>query len=203
MRPTMCFLLGLALVPMCAQEVRAQAVGSNPGKTASIQPDKPTQPAGGPVFPDGVRLGYVDVNLVAALSGEGKAVAAKLQELRSRKSAEVTERSKQVETLQLKLSQGESVLNAAARTQLQRQFRRAQIDFQRFTEDAQAEVQEAEQEMIQAFNARLFPVIGQVAKEKNLWAVFGSESGLLWHDPALDLSEEVAKRLDGSAAPKR
>jgi outer membrane protein len=77
------------------------------------------------------------------------------------------------------------------------------VDFQRFTEDAQVEVQEVQQELLQAFSARVFPVIGQVAKEKNLWAVFGSDSGLLWHNPALDLSEEVAKRLDGSATPKR
>jgi hypothetical protein len=64
---------------------------------------------------------------------------------------------------------------------------------------SRSEANRGQQELIQSFNARLFPVIGQVAKEKNLWAVFSTESCLLWHDAALDLSEEVAKRLDGSA----
>ena len=199
MNRTLCLFLGLALVPVSASDVRAQSAGANPVTASAIQAGQPA----GPAFPAGARLGYIDVDRVAALSGEGKAAAAKLQELRSRKSAELAERGKQVEALQQKLSQGESVLNEIARTKLQREFRRAQVDFQRLTEDAQTEVQEAQQEMIQAFNARLFPVIGQVAKEKNLWAVFSSGSGLLWHDSALDLSEEVAKRLDGSAAPKR
>jgi outer membrane protein len=154
-------------------------------------------------FPEGARLGYVDVNRVAALSSEGKAAAAKLEALRKQKSTEVSERSKQVEALQQKLSQSGAVLNDVARARLQREFQRAQVDFQRFTEDAQSEVQETEQQLLQAFTARLFPVIGQVATEKNLWAVFSGESGLLWHNPALDLSEEVAKRLDAATAPKR
>ena len=85
-----------------------------------------------------------------------------------------------------------------ARVRLQRDFQRAQVDFQRASEDAQNALQEAQQETSQAFSAKLFPIIGEVAREKKIWAVFGNDSGLLWHDPATDLSEEVAKRLDAS-----
>jgi hypothetical protein len=80
---------------------------------------------------------------------------------------------------------------------------RAQIDFQRFTEDSEAEVQDLQQQLMGAFTAKLFPIIGQVATERNLWAVFNlSESGIIWQNPAFDLSEEIAKRLDASAKPK-
>ena len=125
-----------------------------------------------------------------------------MDDLRTKKSAEVSARGKQVEALQAKLAQGETVLNDAARTRLQREFQRAQIDFRRFSEDAQAEVQEAQQETLRGFNAQLFPLIGQIAKEKKLWAVFGNEN-LIWYSPAVDLTEEVAKRLDAAAVPKR
>ena len=47
-----------------------------------------------------------------------------------------------------------------------------------------------------AFGQKLFPVIGQVAAEKKLWAVFSTSPSLVWHDPKLDISEEVAKRVD-------
>jgi hypothetical protein len=33
--------------------------------------------------------------------------------------------------------------------------------------------------------------------------VFSRDSTPLWHHPAIDLSEEVAKQLDAAAAPKR
>jgi Skp family chaperone for outer membrane proteins len=150
-------------------------------------------------FPAEARVAYVDVDRVAALSVEGKAANARLNDLRAKKAADLEARSKQVQALQAKINQGTDVLNDGARVRLQRDFQRAQIDFQRASEDAQSEVQEAQQETSQAFSARLFPIIGEVAKEKKIWAVFGTESSVLWHDPATDLSEEVAKRLDASA----
>ena len=153
-------------------------------------------------FPKDSRIGYVDLERVAALSTEGKSATAQLEALRTKKAAEVAARGKQVEALQQKLTAG-AVLNEAAYTRLQREFQRAQLDFQRFNEDAQAEVQDTQQQLWRAFTTRLFPVVGQVATEKNLWAVFSSESTLLWHAPAIDLSEEVAKRLDAAAPPKQ
>ena len=153
-------------------------------------------------FPKDSRIGYVDLERVAALSSEGKSATAQLEALRTKKAAEVASRGKQVELLQEKLSAGSAVLNEAAFVRLQREFQRAQLDFQRFNEDAQAEVRETQQQLWRAFTTKLFPVVGQVATEKNLWAVFSSDSTLLWHHPAIDLSEEVAKRLDAAPAPK-
>ncbi len=152
-------------------------------------------------FPDDGRIAIVNVDRVASLSGEGKAATAKLEDLRNKKSAEVSARGKEVEALQAKLTQTDSFLNDAARVRLQREFERARIDFQRFTADAQAEVQEAQKETIRWFNARLFPVINQIATEKKLWAIFNAEDAL-WFAPALDLTEEVAKRLDQSTVKK-
>jgi hypothetical protein len=43
----------------------------------------------------------------------------------------------------------------------------------------------------------------EVATEKNPWAVFSSESTLLWHHPGIDLSEEIARRIDAAEAPRR
>jgi outer membrane protein len=180
----------VAIIALSSSESSAQTT-LNAAVSPALQKIQPSVS-----FPDGARVAYVDINRVAALSGEGKAAAAKLESLRNRKSAEVSERSKQVAVLQQKLSQGETILNDVARARLQKEFQRAQVDFQRFTEDAQAEVQHAQQQLLDSFTARLFPVIGKVATEKNLWAVFSSDSGLLWHNPALDLSEEVAKQLD-------
>ena len=158
--------------------------------------------AAGESFPKDSRIGYVDLERVAALSREGKSATAQLEALRTKKAAEVASRGKQIELLQEKLSAGSSVLNEATFTRLQREFQRAQLDFQRFNEDAQAEVRDTQQQLWRAFTTRLFPVVGEVAMEKNLWAVFSSESTLLWHHPAIDLSEEIARRLD-AAEPKK
>jgi outer membrane protein len=187
----------LAIVSMSAGAAFAQALPATKpaAPPAEIRASAP--------FPDGARIGYVDLNRVASLSSEGKAAAAKIEEVRKKKAAEITDRGKQVESLQQKVTQGSTMLSEAALGRLQREFERAQVDFQRFREDAEAEVQDVQQQLLRAFTARLFPVIGEVATEKNLWAVFSNESNLLWHQPTLDLSEEIARRLDKPAAPKK
>jgi Skp family chaperone for outer membrane proteins len=198
MRKILYLTFAIAFVPTPGTDAFAQ------GRMASAAPavqNEQLAPAALSI-PEEARVAYVDIQRVAALSAEGKAAAAKLQDLRTRKSAEVSARSKQVEALQAKLVQADGVLNDVVKVRLQREFQRAQIDFQRFSEDAQAEVQEAQQDTLQGFNAQLFPVIGQIAKEKKLWAVFGNDN-IIWYSPAVDLTEEVAKRLDAAAAPKR
>jgi Skp family chaperone for outer membrane proteins len=151
-------------------------------------------------FPVDARVAYVDVDRVAAFSAEGRAASASLDALRARKAADLQDRSKKLETLQQKLNVGASVLNAAAAAALQREFQRAQVDLRRASADAQGDNDDARQETMQAVSAKLFPIIGEVAREKRIWAVFGADSGLAWHDPATDLTEEVARRLDAAAS---
>lgn len=187
-------VLGLAVGPYASASASAQPA-QPAGAGVTVQLGSPAGPAG-PAFPEAARLAFVDVDRVAALSAEGKTAAARLQELRMKKAAELSQHGKRVEAIQAQMSQGSPALTDVARRRLEREFQRAQVDFQRFTEDAQDEVRELQEELMQAFTAKLFPVIGAVAKERNLWAVFSSESALLWREESLDLSEEVARRLD-------
>lgn len=185
------FFASVALLAFLASHGNADAQSLVPAQTQTMG-----QVA---AFPEGARIAYVDVDRVAAVSAEGKAANAKLNDLRNKKSTELEARNKEVQALQEKLSQSANIMNETARTQLERQIQRAQRDLQRSSEDAQSEVQSLQQETYQFFTAQLFPLIEQVAREKKIWAVFGNDSGVLWHDASIDLSDEVAKRLDARA----
>jgi outer membrane protein len=199
MRTAVRTLAGLTFVLACAAHAGAQpplmkrtaGVSAAPGGAAPAQ-----------AFPDGAKLGFVDLPRVAAASSEGKAMVARIEQFRIRKTSEVSERREQVEALQAKLALNQSVIDDQGRVKLQRAFERARIDFQRFAEQAQLDVRDLQQELQREFTSRLFPIIGEVAEEKNLWAVFSTET-VLWNAPALDLSDEVARRLDASAAKDR
>ena len=77
---------------------------------------------------------------------------------------------------------------------------------QRFTQDAQAEVQELQQELQQEFQQRLEPVLSQVATEMGLQFVFnGPTPGWCGPTPRSTSPAEVIKKLDASSgkpAPK-
>ena len=116
----------VAFLALLALNVHTAAAQSALSPGTAIPKDARTQLTA--AFPADAQIGFVDVERVAAISSEVKAANAKLNELRTKKSAELAERNKQIQALQTRLSQGEVVLNDAARTQLQRQLQRAQVD---------------------------------------------------------------------------
>jgi outer membrane protein len=148
-----------------------------------------------------MKYAYVNVQLVAAQSVEGKVAAEKIKVLQEQKSRELQERNKALQSDQQKLEQGGSVLSDQARTQLQAGIERQQRDLQRFTEDAQQEVQQLAEQVEGEFNRKLTPVIDKVARQKQVHFVFNAaQSGLIWAEPGMDLTAEVILAFDSPAA---
>ncbi|HVQ15922.1 MAG TPA: OmpH family outer membrane protein [Vicinamibacterales bacterium] len=156
-----------------------------------------------PRFQEGMKYAYVNVQAVAAASVEGRVAAEKIKVLQEQKSRELQERNKALQSDQQKLDQGGSVLSDSARGQLQANIERQQRDLQRFTEDAQQEVQQMAEQVEGEFNRKLTPVIDKVAKQKGVHFVFNAaQSGLIWAEPGMDLTAEVIQAFDtpGAAA---
>ncbi len=166
---------------------------------ASAQTPAPGSPG---ALPAGARIAFVDFDRVAATSTMGKAATTQLDALRGKKAAEVAERRKQFQALQTKLADGASLMNTEALAKLQRDVERTGRDLERFTQDAQDEVQQLQVQLQRSFGEKLFPVIGEVAQARSLWAVLRLEPAtVLWYDKALDISDDVVAKLDGKAAP--
>jgi Skp family chaperone for outer membrane proteins len=92
-------------------------------------------------------------------------------------------------------------MNATAQADLTKQAERINTDIQRFTQDAQAEIQDLQNQLQQQFQTRIEPVLAQVGQEKGLHFIFnGPDSGLVWADPGLDISADVIKKLDAAPA---
>ena len=143
----------------------------------------------------------MNVPYVFATSKDGKAATTELEALQTRKNADIAAKTKEVQALEQKLSRSNAVLNDDARGRLERDVARAKVDFERLVQDSQAEVQERQQQFQRAFSRKLFPAIGEVAQARSLWAVFNTGEGtLLWHQPALDISDEVVGRIDAVPA---
>ena len=170
---------------------------TGPVASAQTTPATPAKAA----FPDGARIAVVNVPYVFATSKDGKAATTELEALQTRKNADIAAKTKEVQALEQKLSRSNAVLNDDARGRLERDVARAKVDFERLVQDSQAEVQERQQQFQRAFSRKLFPAIGEVAQARSLWAVFNTGEGtLLWHQPALDISDEVVGRIDAVPA---
>jgi outer membrane protein len=214
--PVVVMLTGTALFAQQAQ-TPAQTPAPKPATPAPAQP-APTTPAPGqaapkPVvqpapkppapFPQGAKLAFVQLQGIFQLSGDGKAAAAKVQSLTTQKQAQIQERQKTLAASQQKLQTGGTLMNETARATLEKEIDRQTRDLERFQQDAQAELNELQQDLNEAFQKKLFPVLEKLAQDKGLEMLFSAtDAGLIWAEPGLDLTEEAVKRLDAAPTPK-
>ena len=148
-----------------------------------------------------LRMAFIDLQRIAAESTQGKAASGKVQELTKKKTGELQEKTKSLQTNQQKLAQGGSVLNEAARAQTQKEIDRLTVEIDRFQEDANAEVQELQQQLQAEFQEQLRPIVDAMVKELAIGLLFSyGDAGAIYVDPSLDITAEVIKRFD-SAKP--
>jgi outer membrane protein len=146
---------------------------------------------------DATRIGAINLSYVARSSKIGKSQIAKIEDASRKKAAEIEIKAAELQRQQAQLQKTGVGLSERARADLQRAFEKSQLDFERLQQDAQNELKAMQTDFDVQFRAKLTPVIDQVSKEKGLHFVFGlEEAAIVWWSPAVDISDEVVKRLD-------
>ena len=210
-------LMALSAGPVFAQ-TPAQAKPAQPTLApAQAKPAQPTPPPAQPPapapaavqppapFPQGAKIAFFNPQAVFQNSADGKAAVARVNALIQKKQTENADKAKLLQGNQQKLQTSGSVMNEAARVQLEKEIDKQTKDAERFQQDAQAEINELQQEVQNEFVKKLSPIIEQIAVERGLQLVFNlAEAGVAWATPGLDLTGDVIKKLDAkpAAAPK-
>jgi len=198
--PYVLSVLVLALL-LSAAPAFAQAAAQPPAAQPQAQPAPVPQPPA--AFPQGAKIGLVNLQQIAALSVDGKASTAKVQALITKKQGEAAAKAKQLQDNQNKLQQSGALMNDAARAQLEKDIERQTVEQQRFEQDAQAEVMELQTQLQGDFQEKLFPILNQMVVEKGLHVLFSAaDAGIIAADPGIDLTLEAIKRFDAATASK-
>jgi Skp family chaperone for outer membrane proteins len=199
--------LALSAAPSYAQAPAAADPAPQaqpPAPTA--KPAQPAPAAAAPTrvpFQNGLKYAYVNLQVVATESVQGKAFNGKVQALQTQRVKEIEAKNKAMQDNQQKLEKGATVLNDTARAQLQSEIEKQQRDIQRATEDAQQELQGLTQQLQSEFERLVLPALDKVAKEKQVHFVFdAAQSGLVWADPSMNLTGDVIAALDAAPPAK-
>src|SRR5262252_7444787 len=195
--------LALSAAPAFAQAASGQAKPApRPAAPATSTPaPAPAQaaPAPPPVpvpFPAGAKIAYVNLQLIANQSAEGKALTAKVQAL-MKKQHEAQTKQKQLADAQQKLQQGGALLSEAASSALQKDIERMNVEGQRFQQDAQAEINELSQQLQGEFQQKLFPILDALVKEHDLHLLLSAaDAGIVAGNAGIDLTMEAVRKLD-------
>jgi len=196
-------LIALSAAPLLAQTPPAQAKPAQP-TPAPAQPPAPAAVSAQPPapFPVGAKVAFFNPQAVFQSSADGRAAVTRVNALIQKKQTENADKAKLLQGNQQKLQTSGSVMNEAARVQLEKEIEKQTKEAERFQQDAQAEINELQQEVQNEFVKKLSPIVEQIANEKQLLIVFNAaESGIAWASPGLDLTAEVVKKLDAASKP--
>jgi Skp family chaperone for outer membrane proteins len=202
--------LALSLMALSAGPVFAQTPAqAKPAQPTPAPAQPPVQPPPAPAaaqppapFPVGAKIAFFNPQAVFQNSADGKAAVARVNALIQKKQTENADKAKLLQGNQQKLQTSGSVMNEAARVQLEKEIDKQTKDAERFQQDAQAEINELQQEVQNDFVRKLQPILEQLGSEKGLHLLFNlAEAGVAWASPGLDLTGEVVKKLDALAKP--
>jgi Skp family chaperone for outer membrane proteins len=192
--------------PAAAQPPAAQPPPATQPPPPAEQPppvDQPPtllpQPVPAPArlpFPQDAKYAYIDLQRVANESRDGQLANQRVQELGEAKVKVLEGRNIELQASQQKLQQNANVMSAEAQLQLQREIERLSVEIQRLTQDAETEVGELQQTLQLEFQQKLVPAIDSVAARLGLHFVFSGDGGLIWANPALDITADVVDELD-------
>src|SRR5882762_10270016 len=140
---------------------------------APVFAQTPAQPPA--PFPQGAKVAFFNPQVVFQSSADGRAAVTRVNALIQKKQTENADKAKLLQGNQQKLQTSGSVMNETARVQLEKEIEKQTKDAERFQQDAQAEINELQQEVQNDFVKKLTPIVNEIATEKGLHIVFNAD----------------------------
>lgn len=150
-------------------------------------------------------VGIVDPLRVLQETVPGQRLSDTLNAFMKDRQAVVELEQKELRKLENELVAQSTVLTQPARDRKEEQFRQKMAAYQQKIADLNREVQEKQRELQNEFRRQVQKVVERIAETRNLALVLehGAGSGMLFYQPALDISDEVIQSLGkGSESPK-
>ena len=162
----------------------------------------PTKPAPPPApLPAGARVAFINLEQVFAESDLGKAGQAKWRGLTEKLFANLTAKDKEIQTMSDKIKAQQATADPKMLTAWNMELARLQREAQYAQQEARAQAEQLQQEVLAEFGKKVQPVIDALRVEKGLHAILSVQSGIsglsiVSSDPGIDLSSELIKKLN-------
>ncbi len=150
-----------------------------------------------------MRIGVVDSQEVLEKSQEGKRVTAQIESKNKTLQEDLVRLDDKIRELETKLNTQRLTLSQEALNNLLSDIDKRRTERARFVEDSRRELNDLTQRLFQRLQNELVPIINEIGKEKNLDIIFDrGSSGIIFYNPAVDLTPEVIQKYDASKASK-
>ncbi|MGB9836462.1 MAG: OmpH family outer membrane protein [Candidatus Saccharicenans sp.] len=137
-------------------------------------------------------------------SAEGKKVVSILQEKEQEIKDKIKKQTEEIQKLKDKLASQKLTLTQEALSQLQLEIDQKEAARQKYEQEASSEFEQFKNQQIKRIREEMLAVVDELVREKGYDLVFDlNSSGLIYFQPAFDITDEIIKRYDQKKNPKK
>jgi outer membrane protein len=145
------------------------------------------------------KVGVIDVQVAITSTSEGKQAAAELQSKFAPRQTELGNLQKQLEDIQTRLRTGANTLSDDERAKLSRDGENIQRSYQRKSQDAQDDFQQAQRDIVDSIGRKMIDVLTKYSHE-NGYAVILDRSGqatpVIYAANSTDVTQDIIRLYD-------
>jgi len=154
------------------------------------------QPASSPIA-------VLDLTAVAEATGEDKAIREKAEAAREGLGTQLQELAASMDKQLVAEREKIGVKPKAEDAQrLQEMTMQARQQINNAQQQAQNEASQIEAQLVEEFREKVDPLAQKIAREKGAKALLAADSYLFWHDPAIDITDQVVEAWRALPADK-
>lgn len=147
------------------------------------------------------KIGIVDFQQVVEQSQPGQKVEAELKQEGERMEAELEKDKKELEALKERIEREAAVMSREAREEKEIEFRVKARNLQEKEKRYRSEFVGKQRREVDTLRKVVLEIAQNLGKQEGYTMVI-SKVGVLYHDPAVDLTDKVVKRLNERLAGK-
>ncbi|OVE79754.1 hypothetical protein BVY02_02420 [bacterium J17] len=149
--------------------------------------------------PDGLRVGFVDLEKALSGSVVGKSAQKKYEKEVKAAQNKLDAKKKKLENLQSSFQKQSSSLSAAAKANKKEEIIALEKDLKRSYQDTQDQLRRKNAQVVRELLVKLRKVVNEVGKAESFTVILekGSDS-VLYADNSIDITDRVVKRFDAN-----
>lgn len=150
------------------------------------------------------KVAIIDSQKAFDRSVQGQKVITLLQDKENEIKAGLKQKQEEINSLQDKLASQRLTLKEEALKQLQLEIDKKEVEKRKYEQDSSIEFDQFKAKLIKKMRDEILTIVDELVKERSYDLVFDlSSSGLIYFQPAMDITEEVIKRYDEAYSQKQ
>jgi len=159
----------------------------------------PAAPAPAAAAAAPVKVGVIQIQAALASTKEGQKAAAELETKLAPRKKELEGKQAEIKDLQERLQRGGNTLSDSAKEDLTRNIDSKTKSYNREIEDAQAEVQEEQQKVVNALGQKMMAVIDKYAQQNGFAVILdvsNQNTPVLYASNTVDITKDIIDLYD-------